>query len=215
MDFGEAIIEELINRKLISNIVDIYKLSLEDIASLKKNGKKFAKNLIDAIEESKSNDLYRVINSLGIRHIGVKMAKSLAKTYKTMEKLMNASVESLALKEDIGLITAQSIYDFFREEQTIDLINKLKECGVNMKLLEESIDNRLEGKSFVLTGTLKNYTRNEISEIIEKLGGKTSSTVSKNTDYVLAGEEAGSKLTKAQKLGVTIISEEDFVKMIS
>ena len=212
---GENIIEELMNRNLIHNIADIYKLTFEDIASLKKNGKKFAQNLIDAIEESKSRDLYHVVTALGIRHVGVKLAKSLTKKYKTMEELMNASVESLAEKDDVGLITAQSIYEFFHQEQTIDLINKLKEYGVNMqKLDDEETDNRFEGKTFVLTGSLEKYTRDEASSIIEKFGGKTSSSVSKKTDYVLAGEDAGSKLTKAQSLGVAIISENDFEEMI-
>ncbi len=212
---GENIIEELMNRNLIHNIADIYRLTFEDIASLKKNGKKFAQNLIDAIEESKSRDLYHVVTALGIRHVGVKLAKSLTKKYKTMEELMNASVESLAEKDDVGLITAQSIYEFFHQEQTIDLINKLKEYGVNMqKLDDEETDNRFEGKTFVLTGSLEKYTRDEASNIIEKFGGKTSSSVSKKTDYVLAGEDAGSKLTKAQSLGVAIISENDFEEMI-
>ena len=212
---GEAIIEELVNRGYIKNIADIYNLTFENIASLKKNGKKFAQNLVDAIETSKKNDLYRVINALGIRHVGVKMAKSLARTYKTMDNLMKASVESLAMKDDIGLITAKSIYGFFREEQTIDLINKLKRNNVNMELLgEQSKDNRFEGMTFVLTGTLEKYTRGEAAEIIEKMAGKTSGTVSKKTTYVLAGEEAGSKLTKAQSLGIKIITEAEFIEMI-
>ena len=212
---GEAIIEELISRGLIQNIADIYKLTLEDIASLKKNGKKFAQNLIDAIEKSKNKELYRLISALGIKHVGVKLAKSLAKWYKTMDNLMNASVESLAMKADVGLITAQSIYDFFREEQTIDLINRLKSYNVNMKYKEEQLeDNRFEGKTFVLTGTLENYTRDEASKIIEKFGGKTSGTVSKKTNYVLAGEEAGSKLSKARDLEITVITENEFQEMI-
>lgn len=212
---GEAIIEELIHRDLIHNIADIYQLSFDDIASLKKNGKKFAQNLIDAIEESKNRDLYRLVNALGIRHVGVKLAKSLTKKYKTMDELMNASIESLTMKEDVGLITAQSIYDFFRQDQTKDLIQKLKEYGVNMKVQEEKeTDNRFEGKTFVLTGTLEKYTREEAAEIIEKFGGKTSNSVSKKTNYVLAGEEAGSKLRKAQELGITIISEQDFIELI-
>ena len=213
---GEAIIEELINRGLISNILDIYNLTLEDVASLKKNGKKFAQNLIDAIQESKSRDLYRLINALGIRHVGVKLAKSIAKKYKTMENLMNASLESLMLKEDIGEITAKSIYEFFKQEQTIDLIHKLEFAGVNMRVLEdeENSDERFEGKTFVLTGTLTDFSREQASEIIEKFGGKTSSSVSKKTDYVLAGEDAGSKLRKAQDLGIKVISEEDFKNMI-
>ena len=212
---GEAIVEELINRELIQNIADIYKLKFEDIASLKKNGKKFAQNLIDAIETSKTRELYRLIAALGIKHVGVKLAKSLAKWYKTMDNLMTASIESLATKPDVGLITAQSIYDFFKEEQTIDLINKLKTYNVNMEYNEEqSEDNRFEGKTFVLTGTLENFTRDEASEIIEKFGGKTAGTVSKKTSYVLAGEEAGSKLTKAREIGVTVITENEFQEMI-
>ncbi len=212
---GDAIIEELINRKLISNIADLYNLTLKDIASLKKDGKKFAQNLLEAINTSKSRDLYRVITSLGIRHVGVKLAKSLAKEYRTMDNLINAGLEELTLKQDVGLITAKSIYDFFRQEQTKDLINKLKQAGVNMEIQQEAEkDNRFEGKTFVLTGTLEKYSREEASAIIEKFGGKTSSSVSKKTDYVLSGEDAGSKLKKAYELGVNIISEQDFDKMI-
>ena len=212
---GEAIIEELINRGLISNITDIYKLTFEDIASLKKNGKKFAQNLMDAIEESKHRDLYRLVNALGIRHVGVKLAKSLCKTYDTMDKLMAATYEELYMKEEIGKIIAESIYSFFKEEQTIDLINKLKEYGVNMQAIkEEGTDERFVGLTFVLTGTLEKYSREEAQEIIEKYGGKTSGSVSKKTSYVLAGEAAGSKLTKAQELGIKIITEQEFEEMV-
>ena len=212
---GEKIIEQLIDKKLINNIADIYYLTFEDIASLKKNGKKFAQNLIDAINASKANDLYRLIAALGIRHIGVKAAKTLAKKYKTMESLMEASEESLAMTEDIGGISAKSLYEFFRQEQTIDLINRLKEANINMEAIEEEgADNRFEGMTFVLTGSLEKFTRKDASDLIEKFGGKTSGSVSKKTSYVLAGEEAGSKLTKAQDLGVTIITEEQFEEMI-
>ena len=212
---GEAIIEDLINRGLISNITDIYKLTLEDIAALKKNGKKFAQNLIDAIEESKHRDLYRLVNALGIRHVGVKLAKTLCKTYNTMDKLINATYEELYMKEEIGKIIAKSITDFFKEEQTLDLINKLKEYGVNMEAIkEEGADERFAGITFVLTGTLEKYSRDEAQEIIEKLGGITSGSVSKKTSYVLAGESAGSKLTKAQELGIKIITENEFEEMI-
>lgn len=212
---GENLVEEFINRGLIKNITNIYDLTFDDIASLKKNGKKFAQNLVAAIEKSKSNDLYRLINALGIRHVGVKLAKSLAKWYKSMDALMNASVQSLAMKEDVGLITAQSIYDFFKQTQTIDLINKLKEHKLNMNYKDENIeDARFERKTFVLTGTLENYSREQASEIIEKFGGKTSGTVSKKTSYVIAGEEAGSKLKKAQELGITILTEAEFNEMI-
>ena len=212
---GEKIIEQLIDKKLINNIADIYYLTFEDIASLKKNGKKFAQNLIDAINASKANDLYRLIAALGIRHIGVKAAKTLAKKYKTMESLIQASEESLAMTEDIGGISAKSLYEFFRQEQTIDLINRLKEANINMEAIEEEgADNRFEGMTFVLTGSLEKFTRKDASDLIEKFGGKTSGSVSKKTSYVLAGEEAGSKLTKAQDLGVTIITEEQFEEMI-
>ena len=212
---GEAIIEELINRGLISNITDIYKLTLDDIASLKKNGKKFAQNLLDAIEASKHRDLYRLINALGIRYVGVKTAKILARAYGTMDNLMEASYESLCVREEVGKIIAKSVYEFFREEQTIDVINKLKNYGVNMEAeVSEDVDDRFAGKTFVLTGTLENYSRDEASEIIEKFGGKTSGTVSRKTAYVLAGEAAGSKLTKAQDLGIPIITEQEFEEMI-
>ena len=212
---GEAIIGELIERKLISNIADIYKLTIDDVASLKKNGKKFAQNLMNAIEESKKRDLYRVINSLGIRHVGVKLAKTLARYFKDMDKLIVATYEELRMIDDVGEITADTIYEFFRQEQTIDLINKLKQANVNMKAESQENENgKFAGKTFVLTGSLEHYSREEASEIIEKMGGKTSSSVSKKTDYVLAGEDAGSKLKKAQELGITIISEEEFITML-
>ena len=212
---GYKIVEQLIEKGLISNIADIYDLKLEDIASLKKNGKKFAQNLIDAIEESKNRDLSNLITALGIRHVGKKLAKVLARKYKTLDNLMSANVEELASKDDIGEVIAQSIHTFFNEEQTIDLINRLKSAGINTQSLqEESTDTRFEGKTFVLTGALSKYSREQASDIIERLGGKTSSSVSKKTSYVLAGEDAGSKLTKAQSLGVTVISEEEFEEMI-
>ena len=211
---GYKIVEQLIEKGLIKNIADIYSLTLEEIASLKKNGKKFAKNLIDSIEKSKEQDLFHLITALGIRQVGTKAAKVLAKKYKTMENLQNATFESLAETSDVGEITANNIIEFFSQEQTKDTLEKLSDAGVNMKILEEeSLDNRFEGKTFVLTGSLEKYTRQEASDLIEKYGGKVSSSVSKKTSYVLAGEEAGSKLTKAQELGVTIITEEEFKNM--
>lgn len=212
---GYAIVKQLVDNNLIENIADIYYLKKEDIASLKKNGDKFASNLIDAINESKNNDLDKLISALGIRNIGTKSAKILARKFESMDNLMNASEESLSYIDDVGPVTAKSVYGFFKQEQTIDLIQKLKDAGVNMNLLEEkSEDTRFEGMTFVLTGTLQKYTRDEASNIIEKLGGKTSGSVSKKTSYVLAGEEAGSKLTKAQSLGVAIINESEFEEMI-
>ena len=212
---GESIIEEFLSRNLISNISDLYSLKLEDIAALKQNGKKFAQNLVDSIEASKQNEFYRVLNGLGIRHIGVKAAKQLAKKYKNIDALKNATLEDLLFTDDIGEIMAHSIYDFFREEQNEDLINKLKLAGVNFEDNDdENIDSRFDGKIFVLTGTLDKYSRKEAEDIIEKLGGKTSSSVSKKTSYVLAGEDSGSKLIKANELGITVITEKEFEYMI-
>ena len=211
---GYKIVEQLLDNKLIKDIADIYTLTIEDVASLRKNGKKFAENLINAIEESKSRDLENLISAFGIRHVGKKLAKVLAKKYTTLENLMNATAFDLTTKDDIGEIIAESIYQFFNEAQTKDLIQRLEKAGINTKHLEEEIvDERFYGKTFVLTGTLSKYSRGEASEIIERFGGKTSSSVSKKTNYVLAGEDAGSKLDKAQKLGVTVISEQEFEEM--
>ena len=212
---GESIIEQLIEKGLINNIADIYYLTYEDISSLKKDGEKFTKNLLNSIENSKNNDLDRVICSLGIKNVGAKLAKILAKEFKNIDDLMNASVIRLNSINDVGEITANNIYEFFKQEQTLDLINRLKNAGVNMEYLQqESDDERFFGKTFVLTGSLSNYTRDEASKIIEDFGGKTSSSVSKKTTYLLAGEDAGSKLTKAEQLGVTIITEREFEDMI-
>ena len=212
---GESIIEQLIEKGLINNIADIYYLTYEDISSLKKDGEKFTQNLLNSIEHSKNNDLDKVICSLGIKNVGAKLAKILAKEFKNIDDLMNASVIRLNSINDVGEITANNIYEFFKQEQTIDLINRLKNAGVNMEYLQqESDDERFFGKTFVLTGSLSNYTRDEASKIIEDFGGKTSSSVSKKTTYLLAGEDAGSKLTKAEQLGVTIITEREFEDMI-
>ena len=211
---GENIIGILLEKKMISNIADIYDLKFEDLTSLKKNGKKFAQNLIDSINISKQNDLYRLITALGIRHVGVKAAKVLSKTYENMDNLANASIEDLSQVDEVGPIVANSINEFFSQEQTKDLLKRLKDAGVNMeRQKEENEDDRFAGKTFVLTGSLEKYSREEASNIIEKFGGKTSSSVSKKTTYLLAGEDAGSKLTKAQSLGVQIISENEFEEM--
>lgn len=212
---GYKIVEQLLDNKLIKDIADIYSLTVEDVATLRKNGRKFAENLVNAITESKNMDLENLISAFGIRHVGKKLAKVLAKKYKTLENLMNASEFDLTTKDDIGEVIAESICEFFKENQTKDLIERLEAAGVNTKHLEEEmVDERFVGKSFVLTGTLSKYSRGKASEIIEKFGGKTSLSVSKKTDYVLAGEDAGSKLDKAQKLGVKVITEEEFEEMI-
>lgn len=212
---GESIIEQLLNKKLIENVADIYKLTFEDVVSLKKNGTKFATNLVNAIENSKNNELYRLIVALGINHIGTKASKVLAKEFKSMDNLMKAQFDKLAEIEDIGPIMANSIVEFFSQDQTKKLIKKLKEYGVNMTVTEDNLgDGRFNGLVFVLTGSLADFTRQQASDIIESLGGKVSSYVSKKTNYLLAGEDAGSKLVKAQNLGVTVISENEFKNMI-
>ncbi len=168
-----------------------------------------------AIQESKKNSLYKLITALGVRHVGVKSAKTIAKHFKNIDNMLKATKEELNEIEDIGEITANSIYEFSRQEQTIDLIQRLKNSGVNTKDEEVSnLDRRFENMTFVLTGSLEKYTREEASNIIESYGGKVSSSVSKKTTYVLAGEEAGSKLVKAQDLGISILSEQEFEKMI-
>ena len=172
-------------------------------------------NLIDAINKSKENDLYQLISALGIRHVGTKAAKTITKVYKSIDELMEAQLEELSEIEDVGEITANSIYEFFNQEQTIDLINKLKQANVNMKAYnKENESEEFTNMTFVLTGTLEKFTRDEATQIIEQMGGKVSNTVSKKTTYVLAGESSGSKLKKAQDLGIEIISEQDFDKMI-
>lgn len=212
---GESIIEQLIEKGYIQNIADIYTLTFEKIASLKKNGKKFAQNLMDAINQSKQNDLHKLITALGIRHIGTKSAKTLAKHFGQIDKIMEAKIEEFSQIEDVGDITAKSVYEFFRQEQTKDLVNRLKQAGVNTSVLsQEQSDNRFSTMTFVLTGALEEYTREQATEIIENLGGKVSSSVSKKTTYLLAGEEAGSKLQKAQTLGVSVITEQQFKEMI-
>lgn len=212
---GENLVEQFIEKGFIQNIADIYTLTFDDIASLKKNGIKFATNLINAITESKTRPFYKLITALGIRHIGSKTAKTITKHFNTIDKLMNASIEELANLEDVGQIMAQSIYEFFKQAQTIDLIQKLRNANVNMEEEQTGTnDQRFAGSTFVLTGSLENYTREQAGEIIENFGGKVSSSVSKKTTYVLAGEEAGSKLTKAQSLGITILTETQFEEMI-
>ncbi len=210
---GDSLVELLVNEKLINNPADIYGLTAADIAGLERMGEKSAQNLIDAIEKSKENDLSKLVSAFGIRHVGEKAAKLLSEHFGNMDALMGASVIDVLGIEGFGRVMAESVVEFFTKPETIDLINRLKGYGLNMNSNKEKIDDRFAGKTFVLTGTLPTYSRAEASAIIEQYGGKVSGSVSKKTDYVLAGEEAGSKLTKAQDLGVTIIDEEEFLRM--
>lgn len=212
---GESIAEQMLDKKVISDAADLYYIKAESVEEMDKMGQKSAANLISAIEESKKNPLHRVINALGIRHIGEKNAKTLAKALKSMDAIIAADYDTLVSLDDFGGIMADSIMAFFKEEQNLEFIDRLKKAGVNMQETEENEeDARFSGMTFVLTGTLENYTRGEAQEIIEKFGGKASSSVSKKTTYVLAGKEAGSKLEKANKLGVRVISESEFEEMI-
>lgn len=211
---GPAVAEQLISSGLVSSPADLYDLNVDQIAAFDRMGEKSAQNLIDALENSKSNDLYRLIFGFGIRHIGQKAAKLLSDRFADLDAIVGASKEEIASIDGFGEIMAESACDFFKLEETAVQISRLKEKGLNtVRISGESNDLRFSGKTFVLTGTLSGFTRDEASELIERFGGKTSSSVSKKTDYVLAGEAAGSKLTKAQSLGVTVISEEEFNRM--
>ncbi|MBR5535412.1 MAG: NAD-dependent DNA ligase LigA [Clostridia bacterium] len=211
---GPAVVNQLLDNSLISSAADLYTLKKEDIISLEKMGEKSADNLISAIEKSKTNDLSRLIFALGIRNIGQKAAKVLSKRFLNLDAIINASVEEIASCEDFGPVMAESVKSFFEVEQNMDIVEKLCSAGVNFECTEKPGGNLFLGKTFVLTGTLPTLKRSDAAKLIEDNGGKTSSSVSKKTDYVLAGEEAGSKLDKALALGITIISEEDLLAML-
>ena len=213
---GASNVEKLAGNGLISDAADLYYIDYKKAVELPGFGEKWAENLKASLERSKTNPLYRLIFGLGIRHIGEKAAKVLAARYKKIDALMNAEAEEMAELNDVGPVMAQSVAEFFRQPQNIEFLDRLRFAGVNcVDDSREAEDARFSGKTFVLTGTLDKYKRSEAAKIIESFGGKTSSSVSKKTDYVLAGAEAGSKLTKAQSLGVTIITEQEFEEMIT
>ncbi len=212
---GASNVEKLVENGFIENAADLYYLDFKKAAELRGFGDKWAENLRSSLERSKSNPLYRLIFGLGIRHIGEKAAKTLAKEYKTIDALMDADVEKMAEIYDFGGIMADSVSEFFKQPQNREFVERLKAAGVNcIDEAETDTDMRFDGKTFVLTGTLEKYKRADAAKIIESFGGKTSSSVSKKTSYVLAGSEAGSKLEKARNLGVTVISESEFEEMI-
>lgn len=216
IDFvGPSIIEQLYERKMIQSAADLYSLTQQDFMQLDLIQEKSAFNIYNSIQSSKNRPLVRFLTALSIKHVGKETAQILASHFKTLENLEKAQIEELAKIEGIGDKIAQSIYNFFRYESTLKLLNKLKELGVepSSEIFEAKSD-ILTGKTFVLTGTLQSMTRDEASEKIKLLGGKVASSVSKNTSFVVAGESAGSKLVKAQNLGVIILSEKDFLKMI-
>lgn len=212
---GASNVEKLVENGFIENAADLYYLDFKKAAELRGFGDKWAENLRSSLERSKSNPLYRLIFGLGIRHIGEKAAKTLAKEYKTIDALMDADAEKMAEIYDFGGIMADSVSEFFKQPQNREFVERLKAAGVNcIDEAETDTDMRFDGKTFVLTGTLEKYKRADAAKIIESFGGKTSSSVSKKTSYVLAGSEAGSKLEKARNLGVTVISESEFEEMI-
>ncbi|MBE6572884.1 MAG: NAD-dependent DNA ligase LigA [Ruminococcaceae bacterium] len=212
---GPAVVEALYNAGLVKNVSDLYYLNASDIENIDRMGETSAKNLIDAVNASKSRGLDNLLYALGIRQIGKKAARTLANRFNDIDMYYNLTLEQLCSVDDIGSISAENIINYFSHIKTKEIIERLKNAGVVTTYETEALrSNRFEGMTFVLTGTLPTMTRNEASDIIIANGGKVSGSVSKKTSYVLAGEEAGSKLTKAQNLGITVINEEEFLEMV-
>jgi DNA ligase (NAD+) len=213
---GEALIDQLVEAGLVSNVADIYKLTKEDLVELERMADKSAQNVIDSIEDSRKNrPLWRLIAGLGIRHIGVQTAQDLAEHFGSLDALMNASQTELDAVEQIGEKVAQSVYEFFHDDRNIDVIKELTSAGVEPQLPKKvKAKGKLAGKTIVVTGTLENFSRQQAEQAIRLAGGKSSSSVSKKTDFVLAGENPGSKLDKAKKLGVEVINVKQFLRMI-
>ncbi len=214
---GDVLIDTLVDKGMVKDVADLYSLKLEDISNLERKGEKSGTKLIDEIEASKTRGLQRLLYGIDIRHVGERYAKLLANHFRNMEKLSEASIEELDDIHEIGLAVAESVYEWFRDERNIDLISRLKSAGMKTETDASStamLDERFVGKTFVLTGKLENYTRDEAVKLIEDRGGRVSSSVSKNTDFVVAGSDAGSKLTKAESLGVGVMDENEFGTMI-
>ncbi|MBR4030893.1 MAG: NAD-dependent DNA ligase LigA, partial [Clostridia bacterium] len=212
---GVAVVKQLMEEKLISSVSDIYSLKHEDLVGLEGFGEQSATNLIDAIEKSKKNDLYKLVFGLGIRHIGLKASKILSLKFKNLDNIITASKDEFTNIDDIGEVMAESLVNFFSQTQNLKELQLLKDAGVNTDSLTKIVENpEISGKIFVLTGTLESFSRSEATKLIEQNGGKVSSSVSKKTDYVVAGEEAGSKLDKANQLGVKILSEENLKTLL-
>ena len=211
--FGESVLEKFVERGLLHTAADLYRLDAQTIMTIEGFGEKSAENLLAAAEKSKQNGLEKLLSALGIRHVGEKGAKLLAAHFGSMDALRAASVEEIASIDGFGGVMAQSVYDFFALPQTADLIDRLSACGDVMTAAQTVADHRFAGKTFVLTGTLETMTRAEATALVEQYGGKASASVSKKTAYVVAGSEAGSKLQKAQTLGVPVLTEREFLDM--
>lgn len=211
---GPAVLQQLVDTGLVETAADLYKLTAPQLAQLDRMGDRSAQNAVDAIEKSKGNDLSRLLCALGIRQIGAKAARTLAQHFGSFDALARASVEELTAIDDVGEVTANYLRDWLESGQSQDLIRRLREAGVNMECLDKPKDDRFAGMSFVLTGSLRRYTRDEASALIRSRGGKEASSVSKKTTYVVAGEAAGSKLTKARELGIPVLTEDEFLALL-
>ncbi|MHC4854852.1 MAG: NAD-dependent DNA ligase LigA, partial [Planctomycetota bacterium] len=211
---GPAVIEQLVDKGLVNSFADLYKLRFDQLVQLERMGDKSAANIMDSIEASRTRPLWRLIAALGIRNVGGQSAQILADEFGTLDKLMAASVEQLTAIDQIGPVMAESIYDYLHGADNIKIINEMLAAGVKPTAPKEKPSNVLEGMTIVVTGTLKNYTRSQIEQMIKDHGGKTASSVSKKTSFVVAGENAGSKLDKANQLGIEVITEDKFLKRI-
>lgn len=215
---GEVLVETLVDNGSIKDVADLYALTVDQIASLDRMAERSGTNLIGQIEASKTRGLQRLLYGIDIRHVGERYAKILANNFRSIDRIAEASVQELDDIPEIGLAVAESVYEWMRDVRNVDLVSRLKAAGVVMQMDETAnaaLDERFVGKSFVLTGKLENYTRDEAAKLIEDRGGRVSSSVSKKTDYVVAGSDAGSKLTKAESLGVTVLDESAFGEMLS
>ncbi len=211
---GKALVKQLVDKKLVADYGDLYFLKIQVLEELERMGKKSAENLVKQIEESKNRDLENLVYGMGIRNVGKHTAEILAENFNSLDKISSASVETLNKIHEIGLVVAQSIYDFFARKETKEVIKKLREADVNMKRKKKTIKNILGGKVFIFTGEMEKYSRSEASNIVKSLGGRVTSSISKNIDYVVAGKDAGSKFEKAKKLGLKIIDEKEFLEII-
>ncbi len=211
---GPAVLQQLIEAKLVANPADLYDLTAEQLKKLERMGAKSAQNAVEAIAKSKENDLWRLIYALGIRQVGEKAAKVLAAHFGSMDALRRATADELTQIDDVGAVTADYITRWMQSEQAADLLERLKNAGLNMESRRTLVDSRFAGMTFVLTGALTRFTREEAGEMIEQRGGKAASSVSKKTTYVVAGENAGSKLKKAQELNIPVLSEEEFLALL-
>ena len=211
---GDAVVEQLVDEGLIKNTADLFYLEFMELVGLERFGEKSAQNLIDAIEKAKQNPLDKLLCGLGIRLIGAKAAKNIAQHFGNMDSIMSATVDEVSAIDDVGDKMAESLVHYFSEPETKELIERMKAAEVNMIAEERPTGGNLEGKTFVLTGTLPTLKRSEAQKMIEENGGKVSGSVSKKTDFVVAGEEAGSKLDKANALGIAVITEEELLEML-